>query len=342
MSMQDILKAAMERALQKPQPTSTNDVAVLEPEPLSPPPEVIHSATTHQPGNTGQFCAHAAPTIKTLADKAMLVKLTRRMFSPYAYDEQATSIVAQQTGINAGRFNKHLFKRPDSLVRKVNSKFTEAYTYHKQHTLPWENGVDLLRADLYLEYTAQMRQRIDACNQAVAELEAVWDIEVQNDMSHLGPLAKLDDYPSNIGRYYSIDVRFRPVPTVGDFRVGISEEDRASLEKDIHDAEQNAARHVIESLLEPMNAAVKRLTEYKGDKGQRFHDSTILNMLEVADRMALVNISDDPIIADKINALRSLVSTYANNVDVLKQSATVRATAQKQINDLMQDMAGLV
>ena len=332
MSMQDILAQAIARATQQPAiDTTDHDVAVID------------EPTTHQPPQPQTvYTPHTTPTIKTLADKAMLVKLTRRMFSPYAYDEQATAIVSQQTGINAGRFNKHLFKRSDSLVRRVNSKFSEAYTYHKQHTLPWENGVDLLRADLYLTYTAEMRQRIDACNSAVAELEAVWDIEVQNDMQHLGQLAKLDDYPKDISRYYSIDVRFRPVPTVGDFRVGISDEDRASLDRDIRDAERNAARHVIESMLEPMNAAVKRLTEYKGDKGQRFHDSTIVNMLEVADRMALVNISDDPIVTDKINALRSLVSTYANNVDMLKKSQTVRDKAHLQITTLMQDMAGLV
>jgi hypothetical protein len=274
----------------------------------------------------------------------MLVKLTRRMFSPYAYDEQATSIVAQQTGINAGRFNKHLFKRSDSLVRKVNAKFTEAYTYHKQHTLPWENGVDLLRADLYLEYTSEMRKRIDACNAAVAQLETVWTTEVANDMAHLGPLAKPDDYPKSIGGYYGIDVRFRPVPTAGDFRVSISDEDRASLERDIREAERNAATHVIQSLLEPMQAATKRLAEYKGDKGQRFHDSTIMNMLEVADRMAVVNLSDDPVVADKINALRTLVGQYASEtgIEALKRSSTVRASAQQQIATLMNDMAGLV
>lgn len=290
-----------------------------------------------------QFQHHAAPQIKTLADKAMLVKLTRRMFSPYAYDEEATRAAESSMGVtNVGRFNKHLFKRAGSKVREVNKLFSDAYIYHKRHTLPWDNGVDLLKADLYMSYTAEMRQRIDACTEAVLDLAAVWDQEVADDMQHLGAMAKLEDYPTDITKFYGIDVRFRPVPSAGDFRVGISDEDLASLEKDILEAEQNAAKHVIVSMLEPMQAAAKRLTEYRGDKGQRFHDSTITNMLEVADRMAVINLSDDPAVAERINDLRALVGTYAKNIDVLRESETVRQTAKQQIKALMQQMEGLV
>lgn len=337
MSMHDILAAAIAAANAAQQPTQPEppspDVLVLdEPAPLVTPPDVP------------QYQPHAAPQIKTLADKAMLVKLTRKMFSPYAFDKDATDIVTSQTGINAGRFNKHLFKRPNALVRKVNATFTAAYQYHKQHTLPWETGVDLLRADLYMEYTAQMRKHIDACNNAVSQLAAVWDQEVADDMAHLGSLAKLSDYPVDISRHYGIDVRFRPVPTVGDFRCGISDEDRASLERDIRDAEHAASAHVIESLLEPMTAAAKRLVEYQGNKGERFHAGTILNMLEVADRMAKVNISDDPVIAQRIADLRATVGQYATptGIEALKRSSTVRQTAKAQIDQLMANMAGLV
>jgi hypothetical protein len=65
-------------------------------------------------------------------------------------------------------------------------------------------------------------------------------------------------------------------------------------------------------------------------------------MVEVADRMGRINISDDPVIADRIRDLRSLVGTYANNKDVLRNSQSVRSKAATQIDTLVGQMAGLV
>ena len=46
--------------------------------------------------------------------------------------------------------------------------------------------------------------------------------------------------------------------------------------------------------------------------------SMIDNMVDVASRMAKVNVSDDPVIAERIKDLQSLVGTYANNKDMLR------------------------
>ena len=191
-------------------------------------------------------------------------------------------------------------------------------------------------------YTKTMRGLIADAERAADALEADWHNEVALDMAHLGPLAKAEDYPTSIRGYYYVTLQFRPVPAESDWRVTISDEDKASMNSAIAAAEANAAKHIIRQMLEPMAAAAKRLTEYRGQKGERFRDSTILNMVEVVDRMARVNISDDPAITDQINALRSLVSQYANNIDVLKQSQTVRDTARSQIETLMGSMSGLL
>ena len=95
-------------------------------------------------------------------------------------------------------------------------------------------------------------------------------------------------------------------------------------------------------MLDPMADAVKKLQVNIGDKGSIFRDSLIDNMVEVADRMGRINISDDPVIADRIRDLRSLVGTYANNKDVLRNSQSVRSKAATQIDTLVGQMAGLV
>jgi hypothetical protein len=133
-----------------------------------------------------------------------------------------------------------------------------------------------------------------------------------------------------------------PVPTTGDFRVGISDEDKESLQQQLDDAGSNATKHVLESMITPMRRAIEKLAVPIGNDGSVFRDTLIDNMVDVAERMNKVNISDDPAIQAKIDDLRSLVGTYANNKDMLRDSQTVREKAVSQIDSLVSQMANLV
>ena len=135
-----------------------------------------------------------------------------------------------------------------------------------------------------------------------------------------------------------------PVPTADGFdpRLGMSTKTKASVQERVNDAEANGAKYCYQPMLEPMSDAVKKLQVNIGDKGSIFRDSLIDNMVEVADRMGRINISDDPVVTERIKDLRSLVGTYANNKDVLRNSQSVRTKAVSQIDNLVGQMAGLV
>jgi hypothetical protein len=285
--------------------------------------------------------------IKNLDEKAVLVQVKRRMYSPYKLDE------AESKAYGAGNVNKHLFQGTDNRVKVAISKYTEVYTFVKDNTVPWTTGVELLNIDHYMDFTRGLRERIDAANAAVDDLVANWGYEVQRDLKRLQDiayakgkpnLADPNDYPEadEVAARFGIEVRYMPVPTTGDFRVGISDEDKASLQRQLDDATTNATRHVLTEMIEPMQRAVKKLTVKIGDDGSIFRDSLIDNMVDVANRMAKVNISDDPVIRERIKDLQSLVGTYANNKDMLRNNQSVREKAATQIDDLMSKMAGLV
>ena len=285
--------------------------------------------------------------VKGLDEKAVLVQVKRRMYSPYKLDKEESS------NYGAGNVNKHLFEGRNNRVKEAISKYTAVYTYVKNHTVPWTTGVEMLNINHYFDFTSALRELIDDANQTVDDLYTHWDYEVQQDLQRLANiasqkgkpnLANPSDYPSadEMRSRFGIEVRYMPVPTTGDFRVGISDEDKASLENQLLEAERNAATHVLTQMLEPMQSAVKKLTVPIGDDGHIFRDSLIDNMVDVAERMNKVNISDDPRIQQSINDLRSLVGTYANNKDVLRNSQSVREKAATQINDLVSKMSGLV
>lgn len=299
------------------------------------------SATTQTPRQLIQ--------IKGLDEKAVLVQLKRSMFGTSKRDE------AETAAYGAGNVVKHLFEDKTCRMAAVKSAYSEVYTFVNDNTVPWGKGVRMLNINHYMTFTGELRKRIDFANAKVADLVANWDAEVQKDLDRLakieqakgkapGSLANPNNYPhaSEIGDKFGIDVRYMPVPTSEDFRVTISDEDKASLQKQLEEAETNAARHVIEEMLEPMQRAVEKLNVPIGQDGSIFRDSMIDNMVNVADRMDKINVSDDPVVAEKIADLRSLVAAYADNKDVLRNSQSVRRKAASQIDDLVQQMGGLV
>ena len=326
-----------------PESHTDDAVSVVSPAESDDDPEVFDEPTS-QPVNT---LTRQTVQIKNLDEKAVLVQVKRRMYSPYKLDE------AESKAYGAGNVNKHLFQGTDNRVKRAISKYTEVYTFVKDNTVPWTTGVELLNITHYMDFTSGLRQRIDEANAAVADLVTHWDYEVQDDLRRLQDisyakgkpnLADPNDYPSadEVEKRFGIEVRYMPVPSTGDFRVGISDEDKATLQQQLDDATTNATRHVLSQMIEPMQRAVKKLTVPIGDDGHIFRDSLIDNMVDVAYRMAKVNVSDDPVIAERIRDLQSLVSTYANNKDVLRSSQTVREKAATQIDALCNQMAGLV
>jgi hypothetical protein len=182
----------------------------------------------------------------------------------------------------------------------------------------------------------------------VDDLVAKWDDTVQADLDRLmqidPKLANPSDYltADQLRERFGIEVRYIPVPTTGDFRVEISDDDKASLQAQLDDVGANAVRHVLTEMLEPMHRAVEKLNVPIGADGAIFRDSLIDNIVDVSERMKRVNLSDDPIVTDKIDELNRLAHTYANNKDALRSMPEVRRKAATQINDLVKKMGGLV
>jgi hypothetical protein len=287
--------------------------------------------------------------VKNLDEKAVLVQVKRRMYSPYKLDTEETR------AYGAGNVNKHLFEGRNNRVKEAISKYTEVYAYSKDNTVPWTTGVELLNIGNYMDFTTGLRDLIHSADAAVDDLYRNWDAEVAADLKRLADiayakgkpnLANPADYPDadEMRAKFSVEIRYMPVPTADGFdpRLGISDEDKATVQKQLDDACANASSHVLNEMIEPMRRAVGKLTVKIGEDGSVFRDSMIDNMVDVASRMAKVNVSDDPVIAERIKDLQSLVGTYANNKDMLRNVPSVREKAATQIDDLMSKMQGLV
>jgi len=336
MSYPDFLKDAMDEALA----SQTNSGETMENETT----EVANEVST-------VFTKPEQPvkdlSIKGLDEKAVLVQVKRRMYAPYKLDKD------ESDSYGAGNVNKHLFEGRQNKVKDTISKFTEVYTFVKKNTVPWSTGVEMLNIEHYMEFSSGLRSRIDEANQAVEDLYVNWDTEVQKDLDRLKQIAMSKgkpnlanplDYPDKdeMRARFGIEVRYLPVPTTGDFRVEISDDDKESLKKHLSDAERNATTHVLEQMMEPLKKAIDKLSIPIGEDGAIFRDTLIDNLVDVSDRMLKVNISDDETVIKQIKDLQSVITVYSGNKDALRESDGVRRGAVNKLSDLVNQMSGLV
>ena len=281
-----------------------------------------------------------AVKVKGLDEKAVLISVKRNMYSPYKLDKE------ESREYGAGNVNKHLFEGRDNRVKETISKFTEVYNYVKNNTVPWTTGVDMLNIEHYMEFTGALRPLVDEAYRSIDDLCTHWNDEVKADLDRLGKiaqakgkpnLANADDYPDvdTLRSRFGIDIRYMPVPTTGDFRVGISDEDKASLQQQLDDAEVNATSHVIKSMVQPLERAMMKLSVPIGADGSVFRDTLIDNLVEVAERMDKINISDDADIQQKIDDLRELGATLSTGKELLRSNQRSREVALMGISGVL-------
>lgn len=248
----------------------------------------------------------------SLPDRAVLVRLTRSMYQPYAFDEEATE---RAGGKKTGRFNKKLLANSTRL-RSVNSAYSALYTYVRGVTLPWlDDGVRMLKASEYMEFSQQVGHLESLANQAAHDLADHWDEEIDADRKRFSDHAALTGQPNmfNIADYptkdalrgmFKTDIKIYPIPSRQDFRIQIHEEDIKALEDEIAKTQQDITKHVMKEILDPVSKLAAKLADEKGI----FRDSLVENVLEVLDRAPKLNINDDPEINDMLADLRKVAA----------------------------------
>lgn len=284
--------------------------------------------------------------VKPLNEKAILVKLKRSMYQPNIRDEKASE------RYGAGNVTKKLFDG-NNPVKHTLSKFTSIYTFVNDNTVPWETGVRMLKMTNWDGFTRKMRELTNEAYAAVDTLCSNWANVRDDDYQRMRQLAvaknnpdlaDLNDYPDvvDLRSRFSIDVRYMPIPTTDAFdpRFGMSDEEKASLQRQLDDVQASAASHVLEQMLEPMQRFSDKLAVPIGEDGSFFRDSLLNNLTEVADRMNRVNLSDDPVIQKQIDGLKGIASQM--NKDVLRNSQNARNAAKARVDTLMTQMKGLV
>ena len=265
-----------------------------------------------------------------LTDKAMLIKLSISQWTARKYDRNVSDKVASDYNADkdAGRYNKVLIAI--EAIKKVQKIVNEARTFHYENTLPWSDDESrLLPATNYLDYSQKIREYKAEFESAVNDFIDQYPALVEEARNRLNGMFKSEDYPpvKELPKKYDFAVNINPLPSAGDFRVMLSDEEVKKIQADIEARTRSAETIALKDLWNRLYNVVKHMADRLTEKDTIFRDSLINNIVDLCGLLPKLNVLDDPDLEKMRREIELKLCGF--NPDTLRKNETERETAGK-------------
>lgn len=285
--------------------------------------------------------------VSKLADKAVLVKLTIRRAALTKRDNALTAKVQAAEGDAGITVLTKLFQDKHSPIAKVMTAVNEVYTYHKTKTLPYvDAGPRILPNANYFAYTQEVQHRTAKVELMLDNYMPSYDQLVLNDVHYRNAgraagRAHVGEYPSaeQFRHSMSLEYKFQPMPDARHFLFDLSDSDLQACEQAENDALAAANADTINRMLKPLDALVQRLGEYQGQKGERFHNGVISNVLDGISEARSLMLFPTPELTAYMDELEAMAKKYLDGVEMIKGSAHVRSEVRAKLAEASDKMS---
>lgn len=278
-----------------------------------------------------------------ISERAVIARLSIGLWSGMTVDPEVTEEVSESHKADlkgAGRYSKRLVA--NHYMREISSKASIARQTHRLLTLPWsDDGARILSTRNYAHYTEQMRLRRLACEAAFDAFCTPEMIEnyKQEARTRLGTMFDADEYPSaeDMRKKFGFRVDIDKVPEAADFRAKLTADQVKAVTKDI----EGRSNERLEKAMKDIYRRVGEVTEKMAEKlkgyepaaegkasGNRFRDSLVTNVIELADLMDGLNVTDDQTITDLAKRLKDELGQHSP--EILRDDAKLRNATAKQ------------
>lgn len=232
----------------------------------------------------------------SIRDKALLIQVSISNWTARKLDRKVTREIDRNHGArDAGRYNKLLVDKEalDPVIQQAGA----IRQFHYKMTLPWQDGgIRLLPSKLFMSYRKGLQQHIDEFNHRVDTFLDLYDRElVGKARQRLGTMYDPLDYPSvsSLRKKFSVDIDEAPVPSAEDFRIDVSDAERARIREDMERRLAERQEQAMKDAWSRIREAVDRYTKIGGDKA-KIYDSMVENAEELTRLLPGLNIAEDP------------------------------------------------
>jgi len=277
-----------------------------------------------------------------LSKKAMLVTLSTSCWTGRVTDKITGKEVCENKRADekAGNFTKAIIEKEH--FKPIRSILTEARRYHNEITLSWnDNGQRILPSSLYGDYMATMRSLQTDLEQEISAFEAKYPNLVNDATYWLGDLFDRDAYPepNEIKSKFSIEIDIAPIPSSDDFRVQISDQEKAKVKQSIARALKEKHAKAMKRVWERVYVVVEKFHQKMVDEKAVFRNSLIDNIKSLVDLLPELNLSNDQELASMTQSLKENIYDYDPNE--LRKDPEVRKEAADKTRQILDNLQGL-
>lgn len=272
----------------------------------------------------------------SLSERAMLITLSVSCWTGTRKDDNVVAEVdAKHNAKNSGRFSKFLISKEELESCAAFARGIRAY--HYKMTLPWmDNGARLLPANLFREYSTEMRRLKGEYEVLVQAFLQRYEAVLKPDArQRLGTLYDPEDYPaaSELQGKFGVATDIMPVPEGNDFRVDVGDAERERIRRELDE-------RVAERQRQAMNDAWRRVREVVSNIELRLsadktivRESLIENASELARLLPGLNVTQDPAMS---MVCRDITDHLLVDVATLRRSRMARQRVAEKARQILE------
>ena len=261
----------------------------------------------------------------SINEKALLVKLSVSQWYNRTIDRKVTDEVAQRYEVaeQEDKYVKTLL--PRVAVRNIQRAISDLRTFHYTNTLPWQDdSVRILSSGNFFQYQQGIATRRAKLDEVVAEFVSNYPKWLDHARKTKKGLFDETQYPtaSGISNHYKVNVTFLPFPNVADFRVDIDGKELEQIKTQTAQALTEALSSANQNLIDRLYERVYLLYSALNDPEKIFRDNTVTSIVETADLVERLNVTNDTRVASAVSASRTALQDV--HPDMLRSSPDFR------------------
>jgi len=297
----------------------------------------------------------------SVVERAMLVTLRQSIWRANRTDDEVTAEVAKKHGNRADMGTYKKFLVDPSALQGGYDILRKAKAIHCRYTLPWmDGGQRILSGAAYFDYTREMNKLLQEYNEWVDNtFIPKYPDHKKAAKEALNGLYKEEDYPTSVTIRSKFGMEIIPdlISNPSDFRVKLGNDTVDHLKKElsvsVEKRLQDAIKDVWSRLQEVVSHMVQRLNKYEVEEVSQngkckakvkvkhtFRDTLVTNITELLEVVPLLNITNDPNLAEFCTTIREQLTGVAP--EVLRDDEKQRKQVAQKAEDILKKIGAFL
>jgi hypothetical protein len=275
---------------------------------------------------------------KSIDEKAVLVKLVRSRWWAKKTDKQAGLVLCNMSSADDSMVSVSKLLVDASAFARINTLYNSVQQYYKKMTLAWsDDAYRILPSSDFTEFVRKMNEFRSSLDNIVDDLVDIYPQLIPQSKNLLGDLWDESDYPTAtaLKQEFKLNIYYRPVPVVNDFRVDLSNDDSKHLEEafkaELNENLKSALGDIWARIEETLSHVHKMLSEDK-----QIRTALIGNVNIMIDTVSRLNITDDANVKQIVRDIKAKVVQY--DTETLKTNEVAKAEVKNATKEILDNM----